>query len=284
MSPLVDALARPEYTGENRCWPCTALNVALLAGASAGAAALWRPAGPAVAVVGIALVAVRGYLVPYTPVVAPRLAAVLPGDLFAHRPHAPAADHGGRARDERGTTGPDGDPGTLADATEADGASVLDSLVDAGVLGLSGADVVLDGAFEDRWHAEMAALVDASPAALADAAAAVAPGDPEARVERPRDRRYVVLSDGTGESWLRRPVAVAEVAAARSLGDSLTPERRAVAAHALGIFLEACPVCETATEEAPAGGCCGPPRTDAEGHTLTALVCPDCRAQFAEFD
>jgi hypothetical protein len=289
VSPLVAALARPEYTGENRCWPCTVLNVVLLAAASVTVAALWPAAGLAVAAIGVALIAARGYLLPYTPVVAPRLAAALPGDLFVHD-SVPAGEHGGPVGDATGGRDADSSPderagpATLADATEADGESVLDSLVDAGVLRLSGADVVLDGAFEDRWYAEMGALADASPAALADAAAAVAPGDPDARTEAPRDRSYIVLSEGTGESWLRRPVAVVEVAAARALDDPLPAERRAVAAHALGIFLETCPVCGTAIEEAPAGGCCGPPRTDAEGRPLTALVCPDCRAQFAEFE
>ncbi|ADD04164.1 uncharacterized protein Nmag_0577 [Natrialba magadii ATCC 43099] len=72
----IDRLHQPEYTGENRCLPCTAGNIVLAVLLSATAAALaWFGAGPVVALgVGIGIlscsvgaIAIRGYLVPGTP-------------------------------------------------------------------------------------------------------------------------------------------------------------------------------------------------------------------------
>ena len=58
----------PQYTGPNRCWPCTALNVGvvLLGGVALTVLGGATAALPAV-VVGLAVIWFRGYLVPGTP-------------------------------------------------------------------------------------------------------------------------------------------------------------------------------------------------------------------------
>ncbi|OIB56666.1 hypothetical protein [Natrialba sp. SSL1] len=72
----IDRLHQPEYTGENRCLPCTAVNIVLAVLLSAAAATLaWVGTGPVVALAvgaivfwcAVSLIAVRGYLVPGTP-------------------------------------------------------------------------------------------------------------------------------------------------------------------------------------------------------------------------
>lgn len=72
----IDRLRQPAYTGENRCTPCTLLNVAIAAVlvVAATTLALSRTDRVGAAVVGTALAAVsgatiylRGYLVPGTP-------------------------------------------------------------------------------------------------------------------------------------------------------------------------------------------------------------------------
>lgn len=329
------AIRRPAHTGADRCWPCTALNLFLLALGCLALAVVSPPASAALAAVGTAAIWLRGYLVPYTPQFAPRLVARLPWDPFpaggGRPPGARAAPpdpssggdqatpesdraasgSGQQPTDDRDSDG-DGDldrggdrdadadrnadagPGraaaTLADATTADGEAILEDLVAAGVADADGDDVRLADAFEERWQAEIRRLRERSPADLAAATLAAAPAADAAEAVTERDRAYVVLSDGSGEPagevWLRRPVAVAETAAARALAEltDLEPDRRAVAAHGLAVFLDDCPVCETPLSEGKAGGCCGPPRTDAEGHPLRALVCRDCRTQFAAFE
>jgi len=181
-------------------------------------------------------------------------------------------------------------PATLADATTADGEAVLADLIGAGAVDATGDDVRLATDFGRRWQTEIEALEGADPADLAAATLAAAPTASTADAVTERERSYVVLSAGTGDSagevWLRRPVAVAETAAARALAATtdLDPERRAVAAHGLSVFLDVCPACDAELTERKAGGCCGPPRTDAEGRPLRALACPDCRTQFAAFE
>ena len=65
---LLGHLRRPEYTGENRCLPCTAVNVAI---AAVGAAAVAAVGGPLLGAGGfgaaLAAIWLRGYLVPGTP-------------------------------------------------------------------------------------------------------------------------------------------------------------------------------------------------------------------------
>jgi hypothetical protein len=64
---LADRLRRPEYTGENRCTPCTVVNVLIGAAVSVLAGVLWLPAGVLVAAGSAGAIYLRGYLVPYTP-------------------------------------------------------------------------------------------------------------------------------------------------------------------------------------------------------------------------
>ena len=65
-------IRRPEYTGENRCLPCTAVNLALT-GVFAGVIALVsRGAAVVFVVFALSSIAFRGYLVPGTPTLTKR--------------------------------------------------------------------------------------------------------------------------------------------------------------------------------------------------------------------
>lgn len=190
--------------------------------------------------------------------------------------------------DEPGTDDPT--PATLAEATTADGDAVLADLIEAGVVDATGGDARLAADFDERWRTEIERLRALTLDDLAAATLAMAPAATSAEAVSEGDRTFVVLSDGSGEPagevWVRRPVAVVETAAALALAEptDLDADRRAVAAHGLSVYLDDCPVCGTSLEARKAGGCCGPPRTDAEGHPLRALVCPGCRTQFAAFE
>jgi hypothetical protein len=85
----------PQYTGPNRCWPCTVLNVGivLLGGAVLTTVAGVMAALPAV-VVGLTAVWLRGYLVPGTPRLGRRLPQPVRSWFGTHDPVAerPAAD------------------------------------------------------------------------------------------------------------------------------------------------------------------------------------------------
>ncbi|MFB9806261.1 hypothetical protein ACFFQF_13625 [Haladaptatus pallidirubidus] len=84
---MLKQLRKPEYTGENRCWPCTALNTVLLLLACTIITVVPKKFAPlvpssrarrlgvasALGFIGGAAITLRGYFIPGTPHIAPRL-------------------------------------------------------------------------------------------------------------------------------------------------------------------------------------------------------------------
>jgi len=261
MSTLA-AVRRPEFTGENRCWPCTAVNVAVLA-VAVPAVARFRPL-PAVvlAVLGVAGITLRGYVVPYTPRFAPAVAAALPGDWFGH------GEDEGSLRDV-------GDDDTPED--------VLELLVAAGVVRVDGDHLAIDEDVAEAWRERMRAADDDWSSMVAVAERDL-PGVDSARVERAGDETYVVVTGGSA-AWLRLPVAVAELAAVDVLaGTDLPAASRAVGAHALCAFLETCPVCCDDLVEGAADDCCGHTLAEPGADPPTVLACEPCGVTFYTLD
>ena len=63
----LDRVRQPEYTGENRCVPCTVANLAIAAVLTAGLAFASVPGAAVFAVFAVGSIWLRGYLVPKTP-------------------------------------------------------------------------------------------------------------------------------------------------------------------------------------------------------------------------
>ena len=269
-------LRRPEHTGENRCWPCTAVNVVLVAVAAAAVAVASVPVGAVGAVAGLALVWLRGYVVPGTPRFAPRLVASIPGGN--------ALFHGADAAggDDRA---PDGGSGSL-DPADVDGEELLDRLLDAGVLEADGEAVAPTDEYDERWRAEMERLRDRETASLADTAREISPAT-ESRAIRDGDDEWVALAaEGANtidETWLRRPVAIAEIAGYRAAEPFLSDESiRLAAARTNRMFLDACPDCGGELERGVDMPCCGGHTGPGEEPDET-LVCPACEARLFTF-
>lgn len=94
MSPITDGirqLRQPEYTGENRCVPCTIVNVGIAIVVSGAVALVSLPAAVAAFAACIAAIYLRGYLVPGTPTLTKRY---LPDSVLRlfdkHEPDPPA--------------------------------------------------------------------------------------------------------------------------------------------------------------------------------------------------
>lgn len=264
MAPLA-RIRRPEYTGPNRCWPCTILNVGILAIAVVTLTALQPIVAAVVGVGGVGFIWLRGYLVPYTPSLGPRIAALLPGDLFGHD----------STTDSLG----DLDPG------EDDGEAILAALVAADVVVVDGERIGLADDFAAAWRDRMDELAEAPDDALADAAIAVTEDVASARIEATGAETYLVVSGGGSTAWLRRPVAIAEVAAAGALAETDLPaSSRDLAAHALSAFLETCPDCGDELVEGPMDDCCGH-TVPAPGHDPPdVLACERCGVAFYTFE
>lgn len=262
MSPL-DALRRPEYTGENRCLPCTALNGALVLAAAAAAGRRRPAAGVATLVAGTAAVALRGYAVPYTPRIAPRAAAALPIE-FPH-PRSGLTEGAGGAAPAAGAAMA-GEPDGI------DGEELLGELIAAGAVE-DGGRLRLAPSFRDDWESRMDELRAADDDALAAAAADAAPFEATGEA---RDG-LIVLRGGAWTPHLARAVAVAETAAVEALADrGVAPDRRASAAYPLRAFLRDCPACGGPVVETTARDCCGGSGRIYGSPERAVLACEEC--------
>jgi hypothetical protein len=227
-----------------------------------GVAALWlhrrdhRRAGLFVAVAGALAVAIRGYVVPYTPRFAPKLVAALP---------VPTGHF---------ETGPDSDiPEQVSlTATELDGETILGELAAAGAIEADGELIRPTESVDVTWHREMDRLADQSLDALAQTATATLPTVPTAEAYDDGDSQWLVVDGGL----VARPVVVAELAAYRALGEAVSDrELRLAGARAFRTFLDDCPVCGTDLVQSSAVSCCGG-YTDPQTAPEDLLVCPTC--------
>ena len=150
---LLETIRRPEYTGENRCWPCTVVNVVLV-GLATVAVALFSPLVAFVlALGGSGAILLRGYAVPYTPRFAPKLVERLPSSWNPFQ----AERVGPRESDSLATD--DVDPEAL-----------LGALIEADVIAAEGERLTLEKRFRERWREEMRTLRERSDEELAAAA------------------------------------------------------------------------------------------------------------------
>lgn len=253
----VDAVRRPEYTGANRCLPCTVFNLAMVGIAAASVAVVDPYAALPVVAVGVLLVAVRGYVVPGTPSVTRRY---LPDR--AHR------------WTHRGTGS------TNADSLDFDPESTL---LAAGALVPcpDGDDRCLDPSFRAAWRQEMTAVdVD-----LGDAFHTMLPANVGAYAEVGRRGNAVLgrVADTTVVEWPSRAAFVADAAAAATLADADPAwhdrrfEEQTQLLAALRLWLTQCPVCDGRVElgDDTVESCC-------LGVPVRAASCASCGARLYE--
>ncbi|MFW5977754.1 MAG: hypothetical protein ACOCP2_00775 [Halohasta sp.] len=187
---LIESLRDPGYTGDRRCWPCTVVNAVLVGLAALVIGRRWRRlAGMLVLGIGGLLIALRGYVVPYTPRFAPRLVDRLPVDLgFDHAPPAEPSD-------------------SLVAPENPD--QLVGVLIEAGVL--TGEETLyLEDGFAAVWEREMAALRGETDHEVAAAAAAAVPYEADSTVSGER-----LLVAGDRDAGLDREPAASAAGALR---------------------------------------------------------------------
>ncbi|UTF52369.1 hypothetical protein [Natronosalvus rutilus] len=297
MATPLERVRRPEYTGENRCWPCTVTNVVLLV-AAVGVLALRgrRRTAVGVATAGVAGIGLRGYLVPYTPRLAPKLFARLPVDPFGHERGSTTGSladaTGSGVTDETAETRPASTASSTAstdtssdpsDDTPPDGEVVLTTLLEAGVVDLEAEDVVLDPGFHEDWRREMASLRYLDLEALADVADEVTPPNVDTRTRQQWGRPVVILDPAEGAPvTLHQGVAIAELAAARALEERVDDAVARAAGRPLRSLLEECPLCGGEVTITRAS-CCGE-ATPVGKTPQEKLVCPSCNVRFFTYE
>ena len=265
----VGRLRQPEYTGENRCLPCTAVNVAI---AGAGAATVTAVAGPALGAAGLgaglAAIWLRGYLVPGTPELTKRY---LPESVLRLFGKAPG---GGETRP----------PGAVDPEAY---------LLDAGVLDETpaGDDFAFAPDFASAWRA--AATAESRDTDVGgdrsdrDDVAALATltgiDADELAIDWYEGVGFAYAGDENIGHWESRAAFRADVAADRVLtatrGDwtTLALADRSAVLGALRLFVEECPSCagEVGLEERVVESCCS-------SYDAVAGRCAGCDARLFE--
>jgi hypothetical protein len=262
---VVDRLRRPEYTGENRCTPCTVVNVVVAAAAGVLLGLVAVPLGVAAFAVGVLAIYLRGYLVPYTPTITKRY---FPDRVLRWFDKTPARDRG----------------------VDVDGREEIDverTLLDLGVVTecADRDDLCLDEAFGRAWRERIDAVgdreVEAEVRRLLDL-------DPEAdnAVERRGAEAAVVFIDGqqVGQ-WESGAALVADLAADEVLRertdewDRLHVLNRSELLHSLRMFLERCTECgePVSVDHETVESCC-------RSFDVAAVTCDGCGSRFFEIE
>lgn len=250
-------LKRPEYTGENRCLPCTVLNTAIAGLVGVGMSFYWIPAGVAAFVLGLVVIFFRGYLVPGTPTVV---------RYFPEWVHA--------------ALGTEHHPEPVNSSLD-----IEQTLKDADIVREcpETADLCLTDDYRSAWRAQMAELDDEDQQRYRLSDSLTVPAN-EVTFTESESGWYVYVDGVRAGRWQSRAAFVADLASERLLGsrldrwDTLAPDDRTQLLVSLRSFIEACPTCggEVVGDEEIARSCC---RDDIVSMTT---VCADCDAVLFE--
>lgn len=253
MRRLLERARQPAYTGENRCTPCTVLNL-LLAGAASGALAVVSPGVATLAfAASVVVIYLRGYLVPGTPAITARYFPEEVLELFGKESVAVERD---------GTT--DGSPLAACGAVErsANGDRRL-----APSFRRAWNDRLRDVRGEDVDREDVAGVFGVEPDAVSEMGGG----------------RYVV-DDQRLVQWVSDAALVADVAAGRELrtrcpdwADRAVDER-ITALTTLRSLRRECPACggSVSRVEETIESCCQPPTE------VVSASCEECDAVIAD--
>ncbi|WP_394738934.1 hypothetical protein [Natronococcus roseus] len=304
---IVDRLRQPEYTGENRCTPCTVLNLAITGAIGAAVARRSRIAGAAVVGASAAAIYLRGYLVPGTPELTKRYLPErvlrlfgkasepeIRGGLVARESRAdevgaeeidlegdadePDADSGGGSSvDETGDTADRPQPPEPETYFLEEGIVEPCEEID---------DLCLTESFESAWSDEIDHL-DTDALEGTDAARALGFDAEEGAFEitgHGGDARTLRRDGRLLGKWPSRAALVADVTAARVLeswDDDWTaydPRARGELLNSLRLFLETCPTAggEVVMGEETVESCC-------RSHDVIAITCAETDERLFEY-
>lgn len=268
---VLERLRRPEYTGENRCPPCTAVNVVLALVIGSVLVPLSPPLAVITLLASLAAIYLRGYLVPGTPELTKRY---LPGRILALFDESPLEEH---ANDGTWET---------VERIERERENAVDPeafLLEAGAVEPCEheADLCLSAGFTERFD-DRAADYDGSidRGTLAD----VFGTDPDSIAML--DREYPAIEiDRRIRKWPSEAALIADLAADDALHgltdrwSDVPLEQRLGILKSLRSFHERCPRCSGPVylHEETAESCC-------RSYEVIAIGCEDCGDPLLEFN
>lgn len=269
-------LKNPNYTGENRCWPCTAINV-LIALISASALA---PYSTELAVIAAILLLViiyfHGFLIPRTPVLTERYLPAQVLNLFG-KPSTTSSIIV-----------------TLDEQEAADFSERFLSRADILVGSPGGNERCLDRGFAEGWQEQVQIARENEGAKQIQLTALAPPGvegvsvehhgttsAPLLGVEEPVTTITATVDGRQIGMWGSEAALLADIAAAAELRKTI-PEwgqldikQRSRVLLSLRIFLERCPSCDASVELSQEDRCCG-------HASLIKVQCCECDALILE--
>jgi hypothetical protein len=258
----VHRFRHPEYTGENRCIPCTIVNLVIAVLVSGAVAAVSPPAAVAVFVGSVAAIYLRGYLVPGTPTLTKRYLPASVLKLFdKHEPPVPPAI--------------------------ADDADIESFLLDVGAVEecREGTDLCLTDDFRANWYDRIDRLrrregADEGVTVLFDGLDV----DPDrVRVTSYGEAYEAYIEDTRVGQWESRAAYLADLAAESELRDRhpgwhrLGFDARTEVLGSLRLWLDQCPSCDgrVTLGEETVESCC-------RSIDVIAATCDDCGARVFE--
>ncbi|WP_152042424.1 hypothetical protein [Salinigranum salinum] len=263
----MDRFRQPEYTGENRCTPCTVLNVVIAAAVSGLLAVVAPPLGVVAFAAALAVIYLRGYLVPYTPTITKRY---FPDRVLRWF---------------------DKESGTLQNTTDPDEVEEIDverTLYSLGVVTECEHvdDLCLDAEFQRAWRDEVENLRDKETKTedihdLLD----LDPGDDHEIEERGGQSAIVMIDGRMVGQWESHAALTADLAADRVLRE-WTDEwerfhviNRSELLNSLRMFLEECTECgePISVGQETVDSCC-------RSFDVVAVACDGCGSRFFEIE
>ncbi|AEH35919.1 hypothetical protein [Halopiger xanaduensis] len=285
----LERLRRPEYTGSNRCLPCTAVNIALAVALSAAVAVASLPAAPVVFALSVAAIYFRGYLVPGTPTLTKRY---FPDWLLAAFDKGPSPAAAAADTNVQPPAGPTHEEDPAVDSapasidpervflehrivvpcTDGEDRTDADQPTD---------DVCLPDPVRSAWQTEIDVRRDGDRRRQV---ARFLETDPEAvTIDRRDERVSVRVDERLVGRWESEPALLADLAGAQVLADQIPDWNRRPLAHrsrlanGLRAFLERCPRCNgpVSLGEETVESCC-------RSQQVYAITCDDCEARLLE--
>lgn len=243
---FVEKYKQEEHTGENRCKPCTILNIVLAGLFSFVAARKSRIGGYVMLVVSLELIYLRGYLVPGTPTLTKRYLSAEVLRWFGKDPEL-------ETQSGLGST-----DNSIPTATTSDSQKTGEEidphnyLIGEGILEPceNQQDLCLVDSFKQIWSSEIDDMANTDIELDANEAASelgVKADAEEFVIEQYGEARTLVVNSQTVGQWPSQSALLADISAAHVLSkwsnhwDVLTTEQKGQILNGLRLFLEDCP-------------------------------------------
>ena len=266
LTRTLERFRQPEYTGENRCVPCTVVNVVIAVAIAIPIGVVAPAVGAAVFVLSLAAIYLRGYLVPGTPTLTKRY---FPDWLLAKFDKGPEAALGLEEADDVATDDGPVDPEAL--------------LLEQGVIAPCADvdDLCLDDEVQTAWRTRIETLRDGDrEAQVADFLEVEA--DP-LTMQSSSDTVIVRVDGRLGGRWESEAALLADLAGMDVLADripgwgSFDLRERSTVTSGLRAFADVCPACDgpLSLDEETVESCC-------RSHQVYAITCDDCGQRVLE--